>query len=107
MRTLLKKKSSEGERSQSGLFSTYPRLSPDKALRIVQEEPQSPTVEFGCWTEKTTRKLKNWSSPSNNPANRSNASQSPDKNLNPFPQADFNNLAERTQLNIRLIVLHL
>jgi hypothetical protein len=30
------------------------RLSAGKALRIVQEEPESPTVEFGCWTEKTT-----------------------------------------------------
>lgn len=29
------------------------RLSPQKALRIVQEEPESKTVEFGYWTEKT------------------------------------------------------
>jgi len=30
------------------------RLSSNKALRIVQEEPESPTVEFGFWTQKTT-----------------------------------------------------
>ncbi|MBK6904839.1 MAG: hypothetical protein IPH04_19040 [Saprospirales bacterium] len=30
------------------------RLSSDKALRIVQEEPESNTVEFGYWTEKTS-----------------------------------------------------
>ena len=29
------------------------RLSPRKAIRIVQEEPESPTIEFGYWTEKT------------------------------------------------------
>ena len=29
------------------------RISPHKALRIVQEGPESKTVEFGYWTEKT------------------------------------------------------
>ncbi|MBK7410270.1 MAG: hypothetical protein IPJ40_20765 [Saprospirales bacterium] len=39
--------------SSTEIQSSASAYLPKKALRIVQEEPESKTVEFGYWTEKT------------------------------------------------------